>query len=52
MKSSKNLRELKANFCSLNVKIRTDDSIIALKDEMKLRLEKKEENESTKDSAE
>ena len=52
LKSSKNLRELKANFCSLNVKIRTDDSIIALKDEMKLRLEKKEENESTKDSAE
>jgi hypothetical protein len=52
LKSSKNLRELKVNFCSLNVKIRTDDSIIALKDEMKLRLEKKEENESIKDSAE
>ena len=50
LSKSKTLEELKANFCSLTLKIRSNKEVIATKDEMKQKLQKGA-NEDTKDSA-
>ncbi len=51
LRKSKNIEELKANFCSLTLKIRSDKEVIATKDGMKQKLQKGA-NENTKDSTE